>query len=194
MRVHFTFNHPKNCAAHCNLDFKGGKCRGRNAGHPAPPRTDLYIRYYRIRLLPQVFWRRFAQSYDGKCSPAHSDKVKQRHLPVTVYGIASAATYLRVPLGHALSSTGSAEVDISSCSPASSVLCCARLPEGIMNRQYGITPSPVHHSICTLFWCSSFPSKQRHLRCTGDFVEWIPLFQLVYGGNLRDLRPPDSRV
>jgi hypothetical protein len=56
-----------------------------------------------------------------------------------------------------------------------------------MNRQYGITPSPAHHSICTLFSCSSFPSKQRHLRCTGDFVEWIPLFQLVYGGSLPDL-------
>jgi hypothetical protein len=28
--------------------------RGRNAGRPAPPRTDPYVRHYLIRLLPWV--------------------------------------------------------------------------------------------------------------------------------------------
>ena len=29
--------------------------RGRNPGFPGPPRTDPYVRNYRIRLLPRVF-------------------------------------------------------------------------------------------------------------------------------------------
>ena len=70
----------------------------------------------------------------------------------------------------ALSSTGSAEVDISSCSPASSVLRCVRLPRSFMNWTYGITPSPAHPPFVLCFSCSSLPSEQSHLRCNRRFL------------------------
>jgi len=101
------------------------------------------------------------------CSPAHSGQVENN--AATRHCVRTAATYPGVPLSHVLPSTDSAEVDISSCSPASSVLCCVRLPRSLMNWTYGISPSPTHPPFVLWFSCSSFPPEKSHLRCNRRF-------------------------
>jgi hypothetical protein len=87
-----------------------------------------------------------------------------RNYAPTRHSVRTAATCPGVPLSHVLPSTDSAEVDMSSCSPASSVLRCVRLPRSFMSWTYGITPSPAHPPFVLCFSCSSFPSEQSHLR------------------------------
>jgi hypothetical protein len=105
------------------------------------------------------------------CSPSHSGQVKTTQQPAPVYGPRPPDPEFLSVTSFATISTDSAEVEFSSCSPASSVLRCVRLPRSFMNWTYGISPSPAHAtiSICTLFFCSSFPSEQSHLRCNRRF-------------------------
>jgi hypothetical protein len=87
-----------------------------------------------------------------------------RNYAPTRHSVRTAATCPGVPLSHVLPSTDSAEVGMSSCSPASLVLRCVRLPRSFMNWTYGITPSPAHPPFVLCFSCSSLPSEQSHLR------------------------------
>ena len=66
---------------------------GRNAGCPAPPRADPYVRHYRIRLLPKVVTHQSVPPDRGGFddSTAHDDERDGRSVPRTVDGVGYAA-------------------------------------------------------------------------------------------------------
>lgn len=112
---------------------------------------------------------------------AHTIETEQRSAPTLCPGCG--ALY-GVPPGHALPSTGYAEGDISSCSPASTVLCCVRLPKGILNRTYGFWPSPAHPFIRGLFRVRRLHRYTPISMHQGVFASWITPFQLFDDGSL----------
>ncbi len=125
-----------------------------------------------------------------KCSPAHSDKVSQRSFPSLC---TDCGAFPGDFLGHVLPSTGSAGATVFplfACFSGTMLCPTSEWPYEPDVRHIAFSGPP---SICALYLCSSFPSEQNHLRCTGAFfffVYWIPLFQLLYGGFLPDLPIP----